>query len=80
MVPRLVRLLTLDPLRYATCVEHVKIRATRGLERSRLLHLAVGEWIRPPCACPISGPIGTGTSWLACALGNSACRKGRSVS
>jgi DNA replication protein DnaC len=76
---RLARLLQLARLRYAACVEDVNFRAKRGLERSRLLQLAGGEWIRQHQTLLITGPTGTGKSWLACALGNSACRQGHSV-
>ena len=57
----------------------MNFRAKRGLERSRLLQLAGGEWIRQHQTLLITGPTGTGKSWLACALGNSACRQGHSV-
>lgn len=76
---RLARLLQLARLRSAACVEDVNFRAKRGLERSRLLQLAGGEWIRQHQTLLITGPTGTGKSWLACALGNSACRQGHSV-
>jgi DNA replication protein DnaC len=76
---RLSRLLQLARLRYAACVEDVNFRAKRGLERSRVLQLAGGEWIRQHQTLLITGPTGTGKSWLACALGNSACRQGHTV-
>lgn len=76
---RLARLLQLARLRYAACVEDVNFRAKRGLERSRVLQLAGGEWIRQHQTLLITGPTGTGKSWLACALGNSACRQGHTV-
>jgi DNA replication protein DnaC len=76
---RLSRLLQLARLRYPACVEDVNFRAKRGLERSRVLQLAGGEWIRQHQTLLITGPTGTGKSWLACALGNSACRQGHTV-
>jgi DNA replication protein DnaC len=76
---RLTRLLQLARLRYAACIEDVNFRAKRGLDRHRVLQLAGGEWIRQHQTLLIVGPTGTGKSWLACALGQSACRQGHSV-
>ena len=76
---RLTRLLQLARLRYAACVEDVNFRTKRGLERHRFLQLAGGEWIRQHQTLLIVGPTGTGKSWLACALGQSACRQGHTV-
>jgi DNA replication protein DnaC len=76
---RLTRLLQLARFRHAACVEDVNFRAKRGLERSRFLQLAGGEWIRQHQTLLIVGPTGTGKTWLACALGQSACRQGHTV-
>ena len=76
---RLTRLLQLARLRYAACVEDVNFRTKRGLDRHRFLQLAGGEWIRQHQTLLLVGPTGTGKSWLACALGQSACRQGHAV-
>jgi len=76
---RLTRLVQLARFRYAACVEDVNFRAKRGLERGRLLQLAGGEWIRQHQTLLIVGPTGTGKTWLACALGQRACRQGHTV-
>ncbi|MCU0650019.1 MAG: IS21-like element helper ATPase IstB [Gemmatimonadaceae bacterium] len=76
---RLARLLQLAKLRYAACVEDVNFRAKRGLDRARFLQLATGDWIRAHQTLLLVGPTGTGKSWLACALGNAACRQGHTV-
>ena len=41
--------------------------------------LASGDWIRQAHNLCITGPTGCGKTWLACALGNQACRQGLSV-
>ncbi|MCC6774967.1 MAG: ATP-binding protein [Gemmatimonadaceae bacterium] len=76
---RLTRLLQLARLRHAACVEDVNFRTKRGLERSTFLHLASGDWIRQRQTLLLVGPTGTGKTWLACALGNAACRQGHTV-
>jgi DNA replication protein DnaC len=76
---RLTRLLQLARFRLTACVEDVNFRAKRGLERSLVMHLAGGEWIRQHAVLLITGPTGTGKTWLACALGQSACRQGHTV-
>jgi DNA replication protein DnaC len=53
--------------------------ASSRLERGPFLQLAGGEWIRQRQTLLIVGPTGTGKTWLACALGQSACRQGHTV-
>lgn len=76
---RLTRLLQLARLRHSAVVEDVNFRAKRGLDKSQFLRLATGEWVRQHEVLLITGPTGTGKSWLACALGHTACRQGHSV-
>lgn len=76
---RLTRLLQLARFRVNACVEDINFRAKRGLDRSLLLRLAGGDWIRQHQVVLLVGPTGTGKTWLACALGQSACRQGLSV-
>ena len=37
------------------------------------------EWIRQSLNLCLTGPTGSGKTWLACAFGNEACRRGFSV-
>lgn len=76
---RLTRLLQLARFRVSACVEDVNFRAKRGLDRTLVLRLAGGEWIRQHQTVLLVGPTGTGKTWLACALGQSACRQGHTV-
>jgi DNA replication protein DnaC len=62
-------------LRQQASVEDVDYRAVRGLDRTLFLKLASCEWIRAKHNLLITGPCGVGKSWLACALGQKACRE-----
>lgn len=74
---RLTRLLQLAKLRLpAAAIEDLDFRSARGLDRSLLLRLASGEWIRQHQTVLIVGATGTGKTYVACALGQSACRHG----
>jgi DNA replication protein DnaC len=76
---RLTRLLQLARFRVPACVEDINFRAKRGLDRSVIMRLASGDWVRAHQVVLLVGPTGTGKTWLACALGQSACRQGHSV-
>ena len=66
-------------LRHAASVEDVDYRSARGLDRNLFLKLATCEWIRDRQGLLLTGPAGVGKSWLACALGQKACREDLSV-
>lgn len=58
------------------CVENIDWKHRRGLEKPVIMKLAESEWIRYKHNCVITGPTGVGKSFLACALGQKACRDG----
>lgn len=66
-------------LRHAATIEDVDYRTPRGLDRTMFLRLGACDWIREHRHCLITGPCGAGKSWLACALGDKACRENLSV-
>jgi len=76
---RLARRLQVAKLRQAASVENVDYRSPRGLDRALFQTLATSQWVREHQHLAITGPTGTGKSWLACALGHRACRDGFSV-
>jgi DNA replication protein DnaC len=76
---RLARRLQVAKLRQAASVENVDYRSPRGLDRALFQKLATSQWVREHQHLAITGPTGTGKSWLACALGHRACRDGFSV-
>jgi DNA replication protein DnaC len=67
-------------LKYAqACIEDVDARSGRGIERAALMSLALSRWVEEGASVIVSGPTGTGKSWLACALAQYACRRGHSA-
>ena len=77
---RCARLLKLAKLKYPqAAIEDLDSRSTRGIERSAVMSLALGEWVQAGHAVLITGPTGAGKSWLGCALAQHACRRGHSA-
>lgn len=77
---RLMSLLRNAKLRETACVEDIDYRAGRGLDRSEIASLALCNWIAHGNNLIVTGPTGSGKTWLGCALGNQACRQGMTVS
>ncbi|MEA3275569.1 MAG: IS21-like element helper ATPase IstB [Pseudomonadota bacterium] len=76
---RLARLLKAAKLRLNACVEDIDYRHPRGIDRSFMSTLASTQWVQRHHNLAITGPTGSGKTWLACALGNQTCRQGLSV-
>jgi len=68
--------LTNAKLRLAACMQDLKVKASRGLDRSVVTALATCNWLRDKRNIAITGPTGSGKTYLACALAHSACRHG----
>jgi len=75
----LQRRLQIAKLREPACMEDVNYRHPRQLDKSVFQRLATCQWIRSQEGVIFTGPTGVGKTWLACALGNQACREGFSV-
>lgn len=65
--------------RLPAVIEDIDYRHPRGLHKPTLLALAQCDWIRRRHNCIITGPTGAGKTYIACALGQKACREGFSV-
>ena len=61
------------------CMEEIDYRTARGLDPQQLLQLTSCKWIRRHLNVIITGPTGTGKSFLACALAHKACLEGYRV-
>lgn len=76
---RLARLIKDAKFRLPAAVEDIDFHQPRGLDRHLIRSLATGDWIRQHLNVIITGATGAGKTFLACALGNAACRQGFSA-
>ena len=77
---RLTNLLRGAKLRHSgACPEEIDFRTSRGLSREVILSLMQNTWIREKQNVILTGPTGSGKTYIACALANSACRAGFSA-
>ena len=63
-------------LKLPACMEDLKIKSSRGIDRAVITALASCDWIRAKQNVLITGPTGAGKTYLACALAHAACRHG----
>lgn len=66
-------------LKQQACIEDIDYSHARGLSKSVVLDLASCRWVHSHQNVLLTGPTGVGKSYLACALGQKACREGYSV-
>ena len=60
-------------------VHDIDYQHSRNIEQAQVARLAQGEWIERGQNLLITGPCGSGKTYLACALGHNACLQGYSV-
>ena len=65
--------------RYKASVEQLDYEGQRGLDKNNIQRLADGKYITENENILITGPTGTGKSFLASALGQQACQQGFKV-
>jgi DNA replication protein DnaC len=66
-------------LKQNACVEDIDFKHPRGLDKSLLAKLFSCDWIKDANNLIITGPTGTGKTYIACALAQKACREGYTV-
>ncbi len=60
-------------------VQDIDYQHPRNIKQDQIARLAQGEWIDRAQNLLITGPCGSGKTYLACALGHNACLQGYSV-
>ncbi len=65
--------------RQDACIEDIDYQHPRGLAKAVMLDLAACRWVTAHQNVIFTGETGVGKSYLACALGQKACRGGHSV-
>jgi DNA replication protein DnaC len=76
---RLERLIKNAAFRYKATIEELSFDTARGIDKTQVMMLAAGAYIRNGEAILITGAAGTGKSTLSTALGMHACRQGFTV-
>lgn len=76
---RIKRLLNSASLGLNACIEDIDYLADRTIDKKTIQTLSTCSFIEQQLNIVISGKTGSGKSFIACALGNSACRHGYTV-
>lgn len=76
---RIARMIKAAQFKYQAAPEEINFTSKRGLVKVEVLELQKCTWIEKRQHILITGPSGTGKTWLSCALGMAAVRKDMSV-
>jgi len=66
-------------LKVQACVEDIDYRSSRGLDAQLMRSLADCRFVSATASVIVTGPTGTGKTYLACALAHQAMRRGHSA-
>jgi len=73
------RLIRQARFKLAATVQDIDYQHSRNVSQAQVARLAQGDWIDRAQNLLITGPCGSGKTYLGCALGHSACLRGYSV-
>lgn len=73
------RLIRQARFRVSATVQEIDYQHKRNLKREVIARLAQGDWIERNQNLLITGPCGAGKTYIACALGHTACLREHSV-
>lgn len=76
---RQARLTRQARFKLAATLQDIDHAHPRNIDRSQVATLAQGGWIEKAQNLLITGPCGSGKTYIACALGHSACLRGYAV-
>jgi len=60
-------------------IQDIDYQHPRNLKKSQIAQLAQGDWVNRSQNLLLTGPCGSGKTYLACALGHNACLQGYSA-
>jgi DNA replication protein DnaC len=73
------RLIRQARFKLSACVHDIDYQHPRNLTPAQIARLAQGDWIHRGQNLLLTGPCGSGKTYLACALGHNACLHGYHV-
>ncbi|MDP7193594.1 MAG: IS21-like element helper ATPase IstB [Arenicellales bacterium] len=73
------RLIRQAGFRLAATLQDIDYQHPRNIQRAQLARLAQADWLDRGQNLLITGPCGSGKTYLACAIGHNACLQGHSV-
>jgi DNA replication protein DnaC len=73
------RLLRTAKFKLTANIRDIDYQHPRGIQQSQIAGLAQCDWLRKEQNLLFTGPCGSGKTYLACALGHSACMRGFSA-
>lgn len=73
------RLIRQARFKLAATVQDIDYQHPRNITQARIASLAQGDWIARAQNLLLTGPCGSGKTYIGCALGHSACLRGYSV-
>ena len=62
--------------RLGACLGDIDYSHPQNLKKSQMTQLAEGDWIERGRNLLVTGPCGSGKTWIACALGRNTCMRG----
>lgn len=76
---RIKRLLKSAALSVNACIEDIDYSTDRSIDKRTIMKFSTCSFIEQKLNIVISGKTGSGKTYIACALGNAACRQGYSA-